>query len=487
MDPRSSEIIAGQKNAALKMLQAARMYLLEKLPFYGTLLSGLQFVENHTWCSTIATDHKRIFYSPEFIVGVAKERKDILSQTLSDKQMMVVENFYTEKTVREVAFLLCHEVGHIIADHLIRGKSFEHQLFNIACDHVINTGLVVDFSKSPCVFFPKGKDTVFVEGKPFGFLKYCYCDMKFHGWIAENVYAVLDKQRDQNNGKSKNGKGDQNTSSDKRQTDEHLSGNGDTSDDLGKAMGYTSPQPTISQAEKDQAMQDSGDMLEAAVQAAGGNCPESVREVIKSRGKPVINYLDVIKQRMLSKRKAELTYRKPARRSGSLTKTLRDFGSITRKQNVVIPGRNPEKTIDIVVALDVSGSISKRTLDKMFKEITGLCSLYKEFKVTMFCWSTEVGDVKVYTRGNCDEMVEYEVKSTFGTKAACVFEYLDSNIPCAKDVIVLTDLYFEHDFEQKAVDNKWKKYDTLWVLTKGYNKNYVPSFGKTVELVEYAK
>lgn len=485
MDGKSSKIIASQKDSALKMLQAARMYLIEKLPFYGTLLSGLQFVENHTWCSTIATDHKRIYYSPEFIVGVAPERKNILRQTLSKEQMDKVEVFYAEKTVKEVAFLLSHEVGHIISDHLTRGKSFEHELFNIACDHVINTGLVVDFSKPPCVFFPKGKNTIFVEGKPFGFLKYCFCDMRYHGWIAEKVYEALDKQRDSmpQGWKGKNSK----SGEDKRQTDEHMSGNGDSSDDLGKAMGYTSPQPTISQSEKDQAMQDSGDMIEAAVQAAGGKCPESVREFIKSRGKPVINYLDVIKQRMLSKRKAEITYRRPARRSGSFTKTLRNHGALSNNQHIVLPGRNPEKTIDIVVALDVSGSISKKTLNKMFKEITGLCNLYKEFKVTMFCWSTEVGEVKTYTRGNCDDMVNYEIKSTFGTKAGCVFEYLDTNIPEAKDVIILTDLYFEHDFEQKVIDKKWKKYDTLWVLTEGYNKNYTPSFGKTIELIEHAK
>lgn len=486
MDSRSSEIIAAQKDDALRMLQAARMYLLEKLPFYGTLLSGLQFVENHTWCSTMATDHKRIYYSPEFIMGLADERKTILKASLTDKQFEMAEVFYSPKSVKEVAFLLSHEVGHIICDHLVRGKSFEPELFNIACDHVINTGLVVDFSKPPCVFFPKGKSTEFVKGKPFGFLANCYCDMKFHGWIAENVYAVLDKQRDQNGGKSKNGKGE-NSQGDKRQTDDHMSGNGGTSDDLGKAMGYDQPQPVISQSDKDQAMQDSGDMLEAAMQASGGRCPEAVREFVKNRGKPVINYIDIIKQRMLSKRKAELTYRKPGRRSGSLTATMRKVGAINKNQHVIVPGRNPENTIDIVVALDVSGSISQRTLKKMFNEITGLCNLYKEFKVTMFCWSTEVGEVKVYTRGNIDEMINYEVHSTWGTTAACVFEYLDANIPNAKDVIVLTDLYFEHNFEQKAVDNKWKKYDTLWVLTEGYNKNYIPSFGKTVELIEYAK
>lgn len=484
MDARSSELILAQKPEALRMLQGARMWLMERLSFYGVLLSGLQFVENHTWCDTIATDHKRIYYNPEFIMGVCQERRAIILPKCDDKMKEQLDAFYAPKTLKEVAFLLCHEIGHIIADHLSRGKAFsDHNLFNQAADHVINTGLMVDLAEPPCAMFPHGIRTQLKKGQPFAFLEYCYCDKKYHGWITEKVYADLERQQQQQGkGQSASGGGGQ------RATDTHMGDGQGQSDNLSEAMGYEKGnQPSMTQAEKDAAMQDSGDMMEAAMQAAGGEGPAQVREWIKNRNKPVINYLDVIRQRMLSHRKADMTYRRPARRSGALTHTLRSRGAINNRQSVILPGRNQEKTIDIVVAFDVSGSISPRTLKRITSEISGLCSLYKEFKVTMFCWSTEVGDVQVYTHQNIAQMPDYNIKSTFGTRAGCVFEYLDKNLSDIQDVIIFTDLFLESGFEKEVDSNNWDKYNTLWIRTEGGNKDYTPSFGRTIDLIENVK
>lgn len=105
----------------------------------------------------------------------------------------------------------------------------------------------------------------------------------------------------------------------------------------------------------------------------------------------------------------------------------------------------------------------------------------------MFCWSTEVGDVQVYTHQNIAQMPDYQIKSTFGTRAGCVFEYLDKHLSDVQDVIIFTDLFLESDFEKEVDRNNWDKYNTLWIRTEGGNKNYTPSFGRTIDLIENIK
>lgn len=107
------------------------------------------------------------------------------------------------------------------------------------------------------------------------------------------------------------------------------------------------------------------------------------------------------------------------------------------------------------------------------------------FKVTMFCWSTEVGNVEVYTKANVAKMKDYEVTTTYGTKASCVFEYIEKNVPKAKEVVIFTDGYIEQIDKEKA--EEWaRKYSTLWVITEK-NENFTPPFGSKAVMDENAK
>ncbi|QPI14801.1 DNA repair ATPase [Salmonella phage GEC_vB_MG] len=473
-----SEMIEKLQKDALKVIQSARIALLQQRPFYGTLLSSLPIIADWRWLPTAATDHRNLYYNPEFIMGMPEERKKKvfsridkhphMTQEQKDDYKEYVNTFYRKKTPKEVVVILAHETRHITNDHMARGKSFDSKMYNIAADQYINTDLVAnEFGPRArsLKFFPIGEQTVFDKKREFGFMAYCYCDFSFHGKTAEEIYSEI------YNGKVVHG----------HPMGAHI-GDYDPERDI---LGYVDPHPSLGPVSKDENLAWSAGLIEAALNAAGGEGPKEVRELIARMRKPHIDYMQLIKQRMISRVRSHLSYRKPARRSGSVTQVLRNYGAITHKQSIILPGRNKQDTIDIVIGFDVSGSISKNTLTKIFNEIIGLCLLYKCFRVTLFCWSTCVGEVKIYTQDNIKEMLDYNVTSTGGTTAGVAFEYIEQNIPDATDVIMFTDGFIE-DLSHRKKD--WgKKWETLWVLCGRNRAKFDPPFGRAVDLDEHSK
>ena len=89
----------------------ARMNLIMHNPFFGSLLMnvGLSVDED---CETAYTDSKTICFGTGFL---------------------------DELTDSEIEFVLMHEVLHIALQHCSRGASYNKELFNIACDIVVNS------------------------------------------------------------------------------------------------------------------------------------------------------------------------------------------------------------------------------------------------------------------------------------------------------------------------------------------------------------
>ena len=95
----------------------ARVGLLLHHPFFGNLATRLQIKEGGEWCKTAATDGRHIFYNAEFF------------QSLDIKQ---------------IQFVLAHEIMHNVFDHMTRRETRNPKLFNIAGDYCVNGQLVRD-------------------------------------------------------------------------------------------------------------------------------------------------------------------------------------------------------------------------------------------------------------------------------------------------------------------------------------------------------
>ena len=103
-----------KKQEYVKRLLLARLRLLNDYPFYGLLLMNMKYGIDPE-CETAYTDGTRICFSPEFL--------DKLSNS-------------------ELDFILMHEILHVVLKHCYRGTKYNNELFNIACDIVVNSNIL---------------------------------------------------------------------------------------------------------------------------------------------------------------------------------------------------------------------------------------------------------------------------------------------------------------------------------------------------------
>lgn len=503
MSPEELELANVRDDQARKLIEAASIQLMRYRPFYGTMLAHMPIINAVDWLSTAATDGRNIYYSPEFIAGMTDERKALVFSRIEQmfkgdgakikKMKDHITNFYRPKTAREVCFILQHEVRHVVADHASRGKGFEPNTYNIAADHYINCDLIVVHSGPSNIgpaWFPKGSKTVFVPEEEWGFMASCYADFRFYGKTTEEIYDILMQE-----GAAKNPGlmgGDSHTDANgkmggnsKRASDEHGDGepsNGDVDDALGVD---NNKQPKCSQQRKnanDSAMRHA---IENAVKAAGSGAPPEARRFVDEAGAPKINYLRLIRKTVERLMKVSVSYRRPARRSFGLTRVLRKGGYITQRQSVILPGPVKGKTINCHIFFDVSGSFTDDLLGPTKREIRGLCSLYEDFRVTLACWSTKVGNIAVFDKDNVGLIKDYKISTTGGTDVACVFNKLDELKEDIDQVIIYTDGCFSDVSKTKDWAKKYGN-KTLWViLGKGAAGEWVPPFGKAVMFDKY--
>ena len=99
-----------------KRLLASRMRIMCNHGFFGLLLMHLKYGISPT-APTAYTDGKKIVFGAKFL------------EKLSDK---------------EVDFVMMHEVMHIALQHCFRGTKYDADKFNIACDIVVNSNILLE-------------------------------------------------------------------------------------------------------------------------------------------------------------------------------------------------------------------------------------------------------------------------------------------------------------------------------------------------------
>jgi predicted metal-dependent peptidase len=109
--------------------------------------------------------------------------------------------------------------------------------------------------------------------------------------------------------------------------------------------------------------------------------------------------------------------------------------------DAIMPGMTPGEEIDVVVTLDMSGSISDKQAQAFLGEIAGMMDSFDGYKVHVFCFDTKTYNPQDFTSENMDMIDSYEPQGGGGTDFDCIFEYLKEvgNVP--KRLIVFTDGY----------------------------------------------
>lgn len=477
-NPVTKEMKKHRNQEAENVLRYARKQLALKLPFYGKLGFSMPLILADDWCPSMATDSVSIFYCTNFVLGMDKAEKEWrlerLKHVLNDpkgeselfkKRKNYMDKWWGKKSLNEVIFLCLHEIKHVIRDHIERIGTRKPSLSNIAQDHTINTSSGDEFNWD-------NKD-ILVKNVPI--IEYLCCDYKYKNWTFEAVYDDLlnNPQQQEGNGES---------------FDLHLNSEGtpeldEESMEVLKDLGVDiSAAPKISKEQlEDNKITSLGNIKAAASSTDHGDLPNDIKKIIKDLGKPQVDYVKVLTATLTSLVKEGRTYSKWNRRNTGLTRVLRGSSVLNSGQYIVNPPKDNANSLNVHIFIDTSGSVWSYLKDLM-TEVVGVTQQFKQFKLHLACFDTEIHNPQSFTSEDKQNLLNYEVQGGGGTKASCIFEYLDSlqeKNETVDQVMVLSDLYFEN------ISQYAKKYQnkTLWVVFD--NDSFKPPFGKSIKYDKY--
>jgi predicted metal-dependent peptidase len=329
---------------------------------------------------------------------------------------------------KEVEFLVGHEVLHVVYDHMGRRGNRDPEIWNIADDYAVNADL------------KRHKVGEFIKTVP------CLYEQKYDGKAAEEIYDDLMKNV-------------QKISIEDlldQMIDDHMDDEGDGDGDQEGEGNKKGKRPSMSPEERERVRQEVKQaIINAASSAEAGSLPLGVERLIKQHTNPVMPWRELIQTNLTSAIRTDYSWMRPSRRGWHM--------------DAIMPGMNPGEEIDVVVAIDMSGSISNKQAQQFLGEIGGMMNSFDGYKVHVFCFDTETYNPKDFSSENMDLIDEYEPMGGGGTDFDCIFTYLKDigNVP--KRLIVFTDGYPFGSWGDADYC------DTTWVIHGDKNPN--PPFG----------
>jgi predicted metal-dependent peptidase len=345
LPPEDPKVLAG---ATLQVGKAKAALILEQ-PFFATILVNLPMRCDWT-IKTMATDGTVFLFNPYFVASM---------------------------TLDETRFVLCHEVGHCIFQHMFRKNGRSHKRWNQAGDYVINDMLVNEKIGS----MPEGglhNPQLVAAG----------------GNTTEGVYDLLPEDSGGGNG------------------------HGDPMDDCRDAPG---DQASQAQAEADMKV-----TVAQAAQAAKmmNKLSAGLQRFVDAALKPKVDWKDVLRRFWSSKTKTETTWAKPKRRWLS--------------EDVYLPSLSGEKLGEFVVFVDCSGSIGQAELDAFAAEIRSIHEDCAPSELHVIYFDSKVSHHDTFAP---EDQVHIEPHGGGGTAFSPCIEYLYEKGIAPVAAVFLTDLY----------------------------------------------
>ena len=301
--------------------------------------------------------------------------------------------FIDKLSPKQTEFLFAHEVLHNVFDHMGRRASRDPDIWNIAADYAINQILVDD----------RIGDKI-TQVKIFQ-------DNKYRGKSAEEIYDEIFKKYDL---KQLQQLGEL--------LDQHLDQEGDGEDDKdgkSKRKKYSKEELRKIRDEMKEAM------ISAAQSAGAGNIPAGVRRMISELTEPKIDWRELLKQQIQSTIRNDYTWMRPSRKGWHT--------------GAILPGMNYDQTIDVAVAIDMSGSISNKQGRDFLSEIKGIMEQFKDFHIKLWCFDTEVYNCVDITADSIHEFENYELKGGGGTDFDANWNFMKNDNFVPKKFIMFTD------------------------------------------------
>ena len=385
---------------ARERLVTARIGLLLKQAFFGNLATRLKLVNADEWLTTAATDGRHFYYNSRFVMMLK---------------------------VKEVEFLVGHEVLHVVYDHLGRRIDRDPEIWNIANDYAVNADL------------KKHKVGEMITTVP------CLYEKKYESLASEEIYEDLMKNV-------------QYISIDDlldQMLDDHLDGDGDGEGDENEGR-KGKGRPQLSDAEREEIRQEMKQaVINAAQQAEAGSIPAGVERLIKQLTDPVMPWRELIQTNLTSAIKSDYSWMRPSRRSWHM--------------DAIMPGMNPGEEIDVDIYIDMSGSISNKQGMQFLSEVGGMMDSFDGYNLRVTSFDTKCYNTQEFSSENMENIEEYELHGGGGTDFDCIFDDLKEAGRVPNRLIVFTDGYPFGSWGDADYC------DTTWIIHGDPNPN--PPFG----------
>lgn len=306
-------------------------------------------------------------------------------------------DFVNALTAKQTEFGFAHEVLHNVFDHMGRRENRDPQLSNIAADYAVNQIL---------------KDEKI--GEVPNWIKIFQND-RYRGWFYEQIYEDVEKTAIKIP-----------LSTLGELLDEHLDGEGDQNDE-GDNSGKNGP-PKLTAEEKKQIRDEIKEAMIAAAQSAGaGKVPAGVARLIRDFTEPKMDWRQLLRMNIKSILKSDFSFARPNRKS--------------QHSGAILPGMLNDETVELCLALDMSGSISDSQARDCISEVKGLMEEFKDFKLDIWCFDTAIYNHATFTSDNADEITDYKLSGGGGTDFHANFRYMRDMDITPKKFVMFTDGY----------------------------------------------
>lgn len=387
--------------------------------------------------------HIRIMTSPEFCmfsgvlsIGDITFTKDIPTACTNGRDVMYNPDFIDTMNDKELTFVILHEAIHKVFQHMhmwIRLFKEDARLANISADYVVNSSILEADPHNKRCEMPK--DALY--------------DPKYNGMTTKQIFELLKKNPPPKRGQGGSGKSPQCQGS--KGSQETLD-----SHDWEGAEKMSAEEKKRTQKQIDQALRQ-GEVIRGKM---SGNVNRGVQELLE----PQVNWRELLREFVVtvSRSKDETSFRRPHRRF---------IG-----QDIYMPSMVGNTINKVVIAGDLSGSISKETERMFLTEAIQVCKDVNPKSIDLIWWDSEVQGHEVYMEGEYDTILQRTKPSGGGgTTVGCVNKFIDSEHLEPDVIIILTDGYVEYDW-----GGDWK-YPTLWAITE---KRITSPHGKSIYIDE---
>lgn len=440
---------AEEQNPVELKLSAARTRLIIDKPFLGALVLRLPLEEaDPEWCKTTATDARKFYYNYEYI--------DCLS-------------------IEETQFMLSHEALHCALSHFARRQHRVTHKWDLACDYAINPLLMKDGLKAP-------PGTLHL--------------LEYEGMTAEEIYPMIDDLDDQetldqhvyddSNSEGENnvapppdsdddadnttkqqppGQGQGSNSSPEQKTGQSGSQPGSNDKQGGNqsqgqqdknTRGAPRPQPLSHQEKENLSVQWQQRMAGAAQQAMqAGKLDGEMARMVDFLLQPQLPWRNLVSRYLNAIARDDYSYTRPSTRRGD---------------PAIYPSLRSAQ-LDIVIALDTSGSINQSEINEFISEIDALKGQMRA-RVTLIACDSEMACDCPWVFEPWEEFVlPKSIAGGGGTRFTPVFDWANKQDKKPDILVYFTDADGEFPQIEPA-------FDTIW-LVKGKAK--VP-WGQRVQL-----